>query len=307
MMNRTEYPRVEQDPNGNIFVHYGTNAVYRVSENMFNVEQRIKEMDRARVDFHVITLNIPGVDRLEPESGIKLSRLVNDDFAKLANRYPERFVAFATLPLQVPDLALDELRRAIDDLGLKGLMLYSNVNGKPLDAPEFYPIYAECSKKGIPIFLHPTYPANNANLMDYCLIPVVGFLFETTIAILRLIQGGILEKYPNLKIVMGHLGATVPYLMGRIDYESNRLPGCNVKISKLPSYYFKQIYIDTVSAHKPAMAAALSFPGIERIVFGSDFPFWPAEETLALIESLDISSDQKEQIFSGNARNVLNI
>jgi len=307
MVGRRGYPTVEQDAQGRMFMHYGKGARYPVIDPMFNVERRIRDMDEAGVDVHVISLNIPGAERVEPELGVKLARLANDKFAELVNKHPERFAGFATLPLQVPDLALEELRRAVDDLGLKGLTLYSNVNGKPLDAKEFWPIYSECAKREIPIFIHPTYPANTTNMSDYCLIPVVGFLFDTTLATLRLIQAGVLERFPNLKVILAHLGSTIPYLIGRIDYESGRLPGCNDRISEMPSAYFRRIYIDTVSLHTPALLSALDFPGIERIVYGSDYPFWDQRRVISSIESLDIPQKSKEKIFSQNARTLLNI
>jgi aminocarboxymuconate-semialdehyde decarboxylase len=307
MKGRAAYPSVEQRSDGKLVMHYGSNAAYPVIEPIFDVERRIREMDRAGVDAQVITLNIPGVDRVEPELGLKLARLVNNDFAKLGNRYPNRFIPFAAIPFQAPELAIDELRRAIDSLGLKGLMLYSNVNGKPLDSADLMPIYAECNKRHTPIFIHPTYPANTENMMDYCLIPVVGFLFDTTLAALRLIQGGILESYPELTFVLGHLGSTIPYLIGRIDQESSRLPGCNSKITELPGSYFKKFFIDTVSAHKPAMISALSYPGIDRIVFGSDYPYWEQEWAISLINSLELNAQSKELIFGENARKILNI
>jgi aminocarboxymuconate-semialdehyde decarboxylase len=307
MLGRSGYPTVVRMEQGEMLMKYGRGAAYRVLDSMFDVEKRLKEMDEAGVDIHVVTLNIPGTDRVEPKFGLELSRLVNDEFARLVNKHPDRFIAFASLPMQAPDLALDELRRVVDDLGLKGVMLYSNVNGKPLDAEEFWPIYAECEKRGLPIFLHPTYPVNTNNMSEYCLIPVVGFLFDTTIATLRLIQSGVLEKYPGLKLILGHLGSTIPYLIGRIDFESGWLPGCNSKISKPPSEFFKQIYIDTVSLHGPALMAALEYPGIERILYGSDYPFWDQKRVIDTIEKLDVADDVKERIFSTNARDFLGI
>jgi aminocarboxymuconate-semialdehyde decarboxylase len=307
MLGRAGYPSVTRTEQGGMSMHYGKGAGYPVIGSMFDAEKRLKDMDAAGVDMHVISLNIPGTDRVEPELGLKLSRLVNEKFAALISRHPDRFVAFASLPMQAPDLALDELRRAADDLGLKGVLVYSNVNGKPLDSEEFWPVYAECARRGLPIFIHPTYPANTNNMDEYCLIPVVGFMFDTTLATLRLIQSGLLEKYPQLKLVLGHLGSTIPYLIGRIDYESGRIPGCNSKISKPPSEYFSQVYIDTVSLHGPSLRAALEYPGIGRILYGSDYPFWDQKKVISTIEKLEISAEEKERIFSSNARTLFNI
>ncbi|MEM4724039.1 MAG: amidohydrolase family protein [Candidatus Hadarchaeum sp.] len=306
LSKRKNFPRATTEGTRN-FVFYADGVGYPVIRKMFDLEKRIEDMDAAGVDIQCLSLSVPGTDPLEPELGLSLSRNVNDSIAEMVEKYPERFVGLANLPLQNVDGAIEELDRAINDLGMKGVMIYSNVAGKPLDSPELWKFYKKAAKLDVPIFIHPTLPVMAEALRGYQLIPVVGFLFDTTLAMLRIIFSGVLEKYPSLKFVLPHVGSTIPYLLGRIDYESGRLPGGRGSISKTPSEYFKLVYIDTVSLHLPAMKCAYETLGIDRIVFGSDYPFWNVQSQIELIEKWDISEDEKRKIYAENAAKLLGL
>jgi len=269
--------------------------------------KRIEDMDACGIDMQCLSLGIPGTDRVEPDLGISLAKMVNDEISRIVNKYPDRFVGFATLPLQDIDGALEELDRAINDLGLKGVMIYSNVAGKPLDSPEFWPFYEKSAKLKIPIFIHPTLPVMANVTKEYQLTPVIGFLFDTTLAMLRIIFGGVLEKFPSLTFVLAHLGSTIPYVLTRIDFESGLFPGSWVNISKPPSEYFRSVYVDTVSLHEPALKCAYETIGIERFVFGTDYPFWDIPSGVNSIEKWEISEDEKNKIFSENAIKILRL
>jgi len=289
------------------FVFYAEGAGYPIIKEMYDLEKRIEDMDAAGVDIQCLSLGVPGTDPLDPELGLSLSRKVNDEIARMVEKYPDRFVGLANLPLQNIDGAIDELNRAINDLGMKGVMIYSNVAGKPLDSPELWKFYEKSAKLKIPIFIHPTLPVMADALKGYQLIPVVGFLFDTTTAMLRIIFNGVLEKYPSLTFVLPHMGSTIPYLLGRIDYESGRLPGGRGSISKPPSEYFKSVYVDTVTLHIPAMKCAYETIGIDRIVFGSDYPYWDVPTQIKSIEDWDIPEDEKRKIYSENAIKILRL
>jgi len=291
----------------NSFLLYAENAGYPITKEMYDLEKRLDDMDAAGVDMQCLSLGVPGTDPFESELGLSLSRKVNNGIAEIVNKYPDRFVGLANLPLQNIDGAIDELGRAVNDLGMRGVMIYSNVAGKPLDSPELWKFYEKAAKLKIPIFIHPTLPVMAEFLKGYQLIPVVGFLFDTTTAMLRIIFNGVLEKYPKLTFVLPHMGSTIPYLIGRIDYESGRLPGGRGSIPKAPSEYFKSVYVDTVTLHIPAMQCAYETIGIDRIVFGSDYPFWEVPPQIKDIENWSISRDEKEKIYSENARRILGL
>lgn len=306
LSKRKILPYVKTDGQKN-FLFYAEGAGYPIVSEMHDIEKRIKDMNAAGVDVQCLSLGVPGTDPFEPELGLALSRKVNDEIAEIVEKYPDRFVGLANLPLQNIDGAVDELDRAVNDLGMKGVMIYSNVAGRPLDSPELWKFYDKAARLRIPIFIHPTLPVMAEALREYQLIPVVGFLFDTTTAMLRIIFNGVLEKYPSLTFVLPHMGSTIPYLIGRIDYESGRLPGGRGSIPRAPSEYFKSVYVDTVTLHIPAMQCAYETIGIERIVFGSDYPFWDVPIQIRDIENWGIPKEEKEKIYSKNAIKILRL
>lgn len=276
-------------------------------EKLYNVEVRIKQMDRLGVDIQVLSLTGPGVLLLEPKVGITLAKMVNNRLAKIVEKYPERFVGLATLPLQDVEGTLDELDRAIKDLGLSGVYIFSNVAGKTIDSHEFWPFYEKAAKLDIPIFIHPTNPISIKGMEEYGLVNMIGFPFDTTLATMRLILSGLLERYPTLKIVLAHLGGALPYMTGRIDAQSKIDPECRISISKPPSKYSKLLYLDTVSLHKPSLTCALATQGPEKLLFGSDYPYWDLSSSVEIIRELDITDEDRQKIFYKNARKILKI
>jgi len=200
-------------------------------------------MDRTGVDVQVLSLTTPGVERETPQRGVKLAKITNDAFAGIEKKY-KRFRALATLPMQDPGAAADELTRADNDLGLKGAMIPSNVNGVPLDAPDFQPVFERANKLGALLYIHPTSPMNTARMADYRPVPLIVFGVDTSLTVLRLIRG-VVEKYPRLKLGASNLGDVYPFLKGRIDLGLEVYPECWVNIPRPPSEYLKNIYVDS--------------------------------------------------------------
>jgi len=306
MSNRKKIPLVKSDDSKS-FMFYAEGAGYPITRELRDLEKRIEDMNEAGVDMQCLSLGVPGTDTLEPELGLSLARKVNDEIAGMVDEYPDRFIGLANLPLQNIDGAVEELGRAVNELGMKGVMIYSNVNGKPLDSPEFIKFYEKAAKLDIPIFIHPTIPVMADSLKGYQLIPVVGFLFDTTTAMLRIIFSGVLDKYPKLNFILPHNGSTLPFLIGRIDYESGRLPGGRGLLQKPPSEYIKKIYIDTVTLHIPALQCAYETIGVDKFVFGSDYPYWDMPSAVKSIENWDIPGEEKQKIYSENAIKLLKL
>ena len=272
-------------------------------------EARIEAMDAAGVDMQVLTLTTPGVHIETSAHGIALARLVNDAFAEIIARYPGRFTALATLPLQEPPAAAKELERAVTQLGLPGGMLFTTVNGEPIDDARFWPLYEKAAELDVPLFLHPISPVSIDWMKDYRLVPLVGFLHETTVAISRLVFSGLFERLSALKIVLSHTGGTMPYLAERIDFGFKVYPECRGNLSRPPSHTLKQFYMDTAPYTPQSILFAREFAGADKLLMGSDYPHQIGDLPGAVqtIEGLPVVDEEKEKILGGNAARLLGI
>ena len=302
------YARVERDAQGRLLIHYEGDYNIVVGPHI-DIEERLKAMDRCGIEMHVLTLTTPSVEREVPEKGVKLAELANDGFGQVVDKYPERFQAFAALPLQVPEAAAEELERAVRELGLRGGTLMTNVDGKPLDLDEFMPVYEKAVELDVPLFLHPTSPINSKAMEDYRLVPILGFGVDTSLAVLRLVFSGVLKKLPRLKLIASHLGGVYPYLRGRIEIGFNAYPECKVNIDEPPSTYLEKIWMDSIIYDEDVLTSTLAYSGAGKIVLGSDHPHQIGDMANAVgrIEGLDISDEDKERILWKNAAELLKL
>lgn len=299
-------PKITKKGSG-FSIFYGDGLAYPFDERMYDLSFREKEMEKSGVDLQVLGLAMPGVDMFRKDVAVEIARESNDELSEITRKNP-RFLAFATVPMKYPYLAVKEMERAVNELGLRGIKIPSNVGGKPLDWKGFYPIYETAEKLDLPILIHPTTPVMSKVMMEYGLTTVVGFLFDTTLAVLRLIFSGVLERFKGLKLILPHAGSIVPYLISRIDHQYNINPDCRKKISRPPSEYFKKIYIDTAqSFYLPAFSCAYQLMTADRIVLGSDYPFVSLEKSVEFIKNLNIPKEEKEKIFAENAKRLLKL
>jgi predicted TIM-barrel fold metal-dependent hydrolase len=195
----------------------------------------------------------------------------------------------------------------VDQLDLRGVFLCSHINGQPLDAPEFEPFYAEVAARGIPLVLHPTVPVWGEAIKEHSLIPMLGFMVDTSIAMLRLILGGVLERHPMLKIVHPHAGGVLPYLMGRVEEQTEVKRRARDHIRQPPMAYYRQVYLDLVSPALPALRYAVDFMPPDRLLFGSDHPWVAIETLLDLVRALGLPKEVQERILGSNARELFRI
>jgi aminocarboxymuconate-semialdehyde decarboxylase len=204
--------------------------------------------------------------------------------------------------------ALRELHRAIEELKLNGVILLSNIGGKPLTSPQYREFFAEANRMKLCIFLHPMLPANADAFREYVLGPIIGFPFDTSLAVARMCYDGMFEAFPGIRWIIGHLGGAVPYLMERMDNGFRDFADCRAKIDKLPSYYLKQLYYDTVSFSPHTLTMVRNMVGADHMVMGSDYPhlLGSIDRAVSSIESLEISGEEKQQILSGTAMAILN-
>ena len=281
-------------------VTYGDVQTFRLQDEAYDPKQKLKHMDDADVDIALLSTNIPPPCMLAPELGNRGAQAINDAIAELVDTHRDRFAGLACLPWQNPDEAITEMER-VKQHGFRGIMLYSHIGGKPVDAPQFEPIYAHAETLQIPIVMHPTVPTWGEAIKDHWMIGMMGLQVDNSFALLRLILSGILERHPRLQIVMPHVGGILPYMSGRIDHQTEVLGRARDNITQPPSAYLQRIYLDTVSPSAQALQYAYEFSGADRLLFGTDHPWVDIPRFVRLIEEMPIREADKARIFSENA------
>lgn len=298
---------------------------------LHDVEARLVMMEEFGEDYQqVLTLSSPPIELIAgPTEAPALARLANESMLALCEKHPERFPAFvASLPMNNPDAAMAELEFAIDDLGARGVQVFTNVNGVPLDDPSFGPIFDEMVRRDLPVWMHPT---RSAAFADYATEETskfeiwwaLGWPYETSVAMARLVFSGLLERHPTIKIITHHLGAMIPYLEGRIglgwsDQLGSRTAGDEYQrmqrdlLPKPLLDYFRQFYADTsLSGSAIGTRCGLDFFGSDHVLFGTDCPFDPEggpmyiRETIKVIDALDIPDSARAEIYHGNIERLM--
>jgi predicted TIM-barrel fold metal-dependent hydrolase len=245
----------------------------------------------------------------EAAFGVELARAANDELAAIVASAPDRFLGMATLPLQDPPAARAELERATRELGFPAAGLYTNVRGRMLDQPELEldALLGRAEALDIPLFLHPTYPVVAPYVQDGNLIPIVGFMLDTTLAVTRLIFSGLLERHASLKLVVHHLAATLPFLLRRMDYESARMPNGRARLGEAPSEAFKRLWVDTVNPDPASIRMTRELLGVDRLLFGTDHPFWDPRDAMRTARALEWPPDELLALLGGNAARLLKL
>ena len=294
--------RVTLDEAGNPCVHYPGDYNVAVRGHR-DIAYRADVLEREGVDTQVITLTTPGTHVEEPQRAVRLARLVNDAFARIVRERSPRFAALATLPLCDPAASVAELRRAMEELHFPGAMLFSNVNGVALADPRFEPLYAEADRLGAVLHIHPTSPVGVEAMTDFWLMPLVGFLFDTTLAAAKLVFAGVPERYPRIKWVLGHLGGAIPYLAERLDRGWRAFGECRTNIDRPPSEYLRRFYLDTVNFDPQALRYAADFAGVGQLLGGSDYPhaIGSIPQMKESIAAAAFTPNEREQILRTNS------
>jgi len=294
--------KVTIDEGGNPCLHYPGDYNIAVPGHR-DIDYREQVLIEYGIDTQVLTLTTPGTHVETPQTAVRFATLVNDAFADVVQRKKGRFTALATLPLNDPQASVRELRRA----GFRGAMLFSNVNGVALSDKRFWPLYEAADELGAVLYIHPTNPVGVEAMLDYWLMPLVGFLFDTTLAASKIVFSGIVERFPRIKWVLCHLGGTIPYLAERLDRGYEAFTECRANIPKPPSEYLRQFYYDTVNFDPQALQLAINFAGIDHILAGSDYPhqIGSIPKMLESIGRLPISESGRAAIRGGNAERLL--
>ena len=297
--------KVTMDKEGNPHIHYPGDYNVAVAGHR-DIAYRQGVLEKEGVDTQVITITTPGTHVEKAAYATKLASLCNDAFAKIIAERRPRFAALATLPLNSPKSSLKELRRAHEQLKLPGAMLFSNVNGVALADERFWPLYEYADAKGLVMHIHPTSPVGVEAMTEYWLMPLVGFLMDTTLAAAHLVFSGVPERFPRIKWVLGHLGGAVPYIAERFDRGYEAFKECRVNLKQRPSDHLKRWHYDTVNFNQGALRLAIEFAGADRILAGSDYPHMIGSipKMKQAINALPIAEADKAKILGGNAARV---
>ena len=297
--------RVTDGPDGNPHIHYPGDYNVAVPGHR-DIEYRRRVLEKDGVDTQVITLTTPGTHVEKPATAVKLARMVNDAFAAIIAERAPRFSALATLPLNDPAASVMELRRAMEELKLPGAMVFSNVNGAALADARYEPLWDAADSLGAVVHIHPTSPVGVEAMEKFWLMPLVGFLMDTTLAAAHLVFAGVPERYPRIKWVLSHLGGAIPYLAERLDRGYQAFAECRAHIGKPPSEYLRRFHYDTVNFDANALRLAIAFAGADRILAGSDYPhaIGSIRSMLDSLGGLGVPEADKAKILGGNAARV---
>ncbi len=272
-------------------------------------ERKVEEMDRLGIDMQVLSpVPLQYYYWAEPDLGLAASRIINDRLAETVAAAPERFAALGTVPLQAPELAVQELRRCVRDLGLRGVEISSNVAGEELSHERFRPFFAAAEELGILIFLHPLGFTHGERLREHYFNNVIGNPLESTIAVSHLIFGGVLDRHPGLKICVAHGGGYLPAYAGRMDHAHRHRADCR-GCRRQPSDYLRDLYFDTVVFDPEQVAYLVKRYGAGHVLLGSDHPFDMGDpDPVGLVKATDgLTPADLAGILGGNAAALLGL
>ena len=291
---------------GRLVFEFAPGAALPIEARYMDLDLQLRVMEEAGIDAVVSSPASIGVDELPISEAEHVAALLNEEQAAAEVAHPGRFYGLATLPLGDTDAALRVLSDGLERLHLRGVYMHSNIAGQPLDAPGLLPVFAELEKRGTPIFLHPTRSIFADRLPRFGLEYVLGYPFDTTVAALSLVFGGVLDRFPSLKVVHPHLGATVPFLAGRIDFEYRQPWAFARELQRPPSEYLRTFWVDTVARNPGALRLAAEFYGIEKILLGTDYPWWPAGDAVGFVTS-SLPVESAASVLGSNACALLRI
>ena len=297
---------VDSDGNPNIYYPGDYNVAVRGHRDL---AYREEILEKHGVDLQVLSLTTPGTHVETPANAVRLASLVNDEFREAVDRRGNRFTALATLPLNDAAASVKEFQRATGELGLRGAMLFSNVNGVALSDKRFWPLYEAANDAGAVLYIHPAHPVNVDMMQEYWLMPLVGFLFDTTLAAASLVFSGTVERFPRIRWALCHLGGAVPYLAERLDRGFHAFKDCRANIHRPPSTYLREFYYDTVNFDQGALQLAVSFAGADHVLAGSDYPhqIGSIPSMLDAIAKLPVTEEERRGIFAMNAARLLGL
>jgi predicted TIM-barrel fold metal-dependent hydrolase len=271
-----------------------------------DVDAKLAAMDANGIAMTALSINDPGPEWFG-DDGPAVARMANDFVAGVVRQHPTRFFGLCVLPLLDMPAALVELDRAVERLGMRGILLYTNLAGRFSDEPEFRPLFARAVELDVPVLLHPAKPVTTELVKGYEMTSTLGNMFDNTIALTRLLMSGLLDEFPKLKLVCPHLGGTLPYIVGRLDHQVTVLKRGPRNLKRTPSEYLKQIWLDIVSPLPLAMQFGYDFMGPDRLLYASDHPWVDPRLISDDLRSLHLPAADEQKIFRDNARRLFRL
>jgi predicted TIM-barrel fold metal-dependent hydrolase len=325
LITRKNYPKLEitRDSSNQEIVklwhtpeHFTTQDPVEWNRKLDTSEGRLREMDAHGITMQVLSL-ASTVEQLEPDEGIAFARSLNDELAAIIKRNPDRFTGLAALPMQEPEAAAKELERAVKELGLKGAKLHAQVKGEFIDEKKYWIVFETAEKLDVPVFVHPTRPASQMikPFLSYFMLdgPIWGFGVSAGLQAIRLIYSGVFDKYPGLKVILGHLGEALPFWLWRMDNRWHRdkmdIHPTTKNLARKPSEYFKENFWVATSGmfSKSAFLCTYLEIGADHILFAVDYPNELNGEAVKFIEEVQICDRDKEKICHSNAEKLFSI
>ena len=305
-VKRADTIRTYRRADGRLVALWRTGVALTVVDPHPGPEQRIEMMDQLGLATQVLSVPSPNAYFLPADEAERLSRSVNHAFADIVRSNPERFEALAMLPMQDLDRSLSVLGEGLEALGMKGIMILTNIDGVPLDDERFEPFWEAADERGLLVYVHPTVP--DAPYHDENALAIsVGFMAESTLALARLSYSGVFERYPSIRWVFSHLGGTIPFVLPRLDSYWRQFEDCRERAPRPPSEYMKRLVFDTASTHQAALICARDTLGGDRLAFGSDYPHIPAGSGpyIKALDALDLTEEDHRAVIAGRARALL--
>jgi len=298
---RTEYPRCRPEGDGYLF-ELAPDRWFPIRPHFYELEQQLEVYEAAGIDVVISSsASFGDVDGLPIERAKEVALALNELRAEAERGHRGRFYGLATIPWQDTEAALDVLEDAVTRLGLRGVLIHSNVAGAPIDSEHLRPVYARLAELGVPLCLHPARTIMEDRLRDYGLEYLLGYMFDTSLAALRLVLSGILTELPGLKVVHPHCGATLPYLAGRIDSSYSKPYSLGTEWPTPPSRHLAGLYTDTMSQSAATLAFARGFYRAGHVMFGSDFPYFEPSLELSFVRRALEGTGEEVAVLGENA------
>ena len=300
---RKEYPRIEKTADGEAVVS-GPGAARPLRPEQTDIDWRVRELAAAGIDCQVLRLqNVSGVDALDPSEGLAVAQAANEEMAEIARRFPGRFIPYAAVPLKDVAGAVQELRRAVTQLGHRGVGLSVAIEGKTIDGPAFEPLFECGADLNVPVLLLPNHPSTlDATLKPYgWLTGAFGFQVDISLVALRLLCNGLLFRKPGLQVILANLGGVLPFVSERLQQYWERVHAGPRPLPVPPEEALRRFWYETASAHPAAIRLAAEIVGADRLLFGSDYPSFDFVRALESVRRCALPEEQLDQILRGNA------
>ena len=307
LRRRSDYPRIEKTADGEV-IWSGPGAARRIRPDQTDISKRVEMLAAAGIDTQILRLqNVSGIDSFEPAEGLAIAQAANEELAAIAQRYPGRFIPYAAVPMRDIGAAVVELERAVGKLGHKGVGISVGVDGRSLDHPEFTPLIACADRLRVPLLILPNHPS----LIDAQIHPhhwltgAFGFQVDLSLVALRMLSAGILEAYPNLRVILANLGGVFPFIVERLDQYWERVHAAERPLRVRPTEALRRFFLETASAHPAAIRMTAEVIGTDRLLFGSDYPSFDFKRAVENVRNCGLAAAEIDAILSGNAQQLI--